>query len=116
MPIKEGEYSALWAAVMSWAVGLGETDITTQPGVWHRRTKQIGSFGPLDVRINPHKEEIESIPQFYVRISMDDYFPGLIALIGPNEGIVMNSHQDGENEDGLINHFREQTPEACRAA
>jgi hypothetical protein len=107
----EPQYSALWAAVMGWASSFGEGDISQRPGLWHRKTKKVGALGPIDVRINPHKEEVDGIPQFGATLSMDDYFPGLIALVGPNFGFIMHSRVDGEDEAGLIAHFKAQAAE-----
>lgn len=102
--------SELWAAVMSWAVSTGAKDIAKQPGLWHGKTQKSGVLGPLDVRINPHKETIDGVPPFNAKIGMDDYFPGLIALVGPNGGAVMRSPNEGEDEAGLVSHFVKQTP------
>lgn len=102
--------SELWAAVISWAVSTGAKDIAKQPGVWHGKTEQRGAIGPLDVRINPHTDTIAGIPPFNAQIGMDDYFPGLIALVGPDGGMVMHSPVEGEGEAGIIAHFVEQTP------
>jgi hypothetical protein len=115
MTMDSDSVSALYAAVMDWAMTFGETDIGKQPGLWHRRTEKVGALGPLDVRINAHQETIDNVPPFNVRIGMDDYFPGLIALIGPFDGIVMRSPHDHENEDGLIAHFKAQ-PSLIREA
>lgn len=104
------QQSELWAAVMSWAVASGATDIAKYPGLWHRKTEQRGALGPLDVRINPHVEEIDGVPPFNVKIGMDNMFPGLIALVGPDGGVIMRSPVDGEDEAGLVAHFVEQTP------
>jgi hypothetical protein len=102
--------SELWAAVMSWAVASGAKDIAKLPGVWHRKTEKRGALGPIDVRINPHLTEIEGIPPFNVKLGMDDYFPGIIGLIGPDGGVLMSSRVEGEDEAGLVAHFKEQTP------
>lgn len=102
--------SEMWAAVMSWAVSTGARDIAKTPGLWHGKTEKRGAIGPLDVRINPHKETIDGVPPFNVKIGMDDYFPGIIALVGPDGGVVVRSHVEGEDEAGIVAHFIEQTP------
>ena len=102
--------SELWAAVMSWAASTGAKDIAKTPGVWHGKTEKRGELGPLDVRINPHDDTIDGVPAFHAKIGMDDYFPGLIALVGPNGGMVMGSRVKGEDEAGIIAHFIDQTP------
>lgn len=106
----EHEQSELWAAVMSWAASSGAKNIGDHPGLWHRRTEKRGVLGPLDVRINPHLEEIEGVPPMHAKLGMDDYFPGLIGIVGPNGGMLISSRQEGENEAGLVAHFKEQTP------
>ena len=99
----------LYAAVAEWACTFGDTDISKQPGLWYRKTQKIGSIGPLDVRINPHKETIDGVPPFNAKISMDAYFPGLIGIIGPCDGMLMRSPVDGEDEAGMIAHFKANT-------
>lgn len=106
--------SELWASIMSWAVSTGAKDIGNQPGLWHRKTEKRGSLGPIDVRINPHDEEIDGVPPFNVKLGMDDYFPGIIGIVGPDGGVLMNSPNEGENEGGLVAHFKEQTPDKFR--
>lgn len=106
--------SEMWAAVMSWAASTGARDIAKTPGLWHGRTEKRGVLGPLDVRINPHKETIDGVPPFNVKIGMDDYFPGFIALVGPEGGFVMSSPVEGEDEAGIVAHFIEQTPTEFR--
>lgn len=100
------QITELFAAVTEWAIATGDRDISKRPGLWHRKTEKIGNIGPLDVRINPHDETIDAVPPFNIRIGMDDKFPGLIALIGPTDGIVMASPIEGEDEAGLIAHFK----------
>ena len=106
--------SELWAAVMSWAVSTGAKDMAKQPGLWHGKTEKRGALGPLDVRINPHVVPVDGVPPFNAKIGMDDYFPGIIAVVGPDGGIVMQSPRDGEDEGGLVSHFIEQTPAEFR--
>lgn len=100
--------SELWAAVMAWAVSTGARDIGKQPGLWHRRTAALNGLGPLDVRINPHDRVIEGVPPFNVKIGMDGHFPGIIAVLGPDGGLVMASPVEGEDEVGLVEHFKAQ--------
>lgn len=108
------EVSALYEAVMDWAMSFGEENIVATPGLWHRRTEKIGGLGPIDVRINAQRETVEHVPPFAIKLSMDDYFPGLIGIIGPTGGALMQSRVDGEDEDGLIAHFKSQpVPQAA---
>lgn len=102
--------SELWSAVLGWAASTGAKNIKQTPGLWYGQTKDDGLIGPLDVRINPHEQEIEGIPTLGCRIGMDDRFPGFIALVGPDGGTLVLSPYPFEDEDGLIKHFRKQTP------
>ena len=102
------ELSELYSTVIEWAQSTGAEKINELPGVWHRKTQKVGELGPLDVRINAHKETIDGIPPFGMSIGMDDYFPGLIALLQPNGGALIGSPVDGEDEAGLIAHFKAQ--------
>lgn len=104
----------LWAAVMGWAASTGAKDIGSTPGLWESRVEQIGNVGPFDIKINPHKNEIDGIPPFGVFIGNKDYFPGLIALLGPSGGAVMHSRDEGENENGLIEFFNAAALTAAR--
>jgi hypothetical protein len=109
MPSEDFQYSALFAAIAEWAMGFGETDLNKRPGLWYRRTQKVGNLGPIDVRLNPHPHEVEGVPPMTFKLSMDDYFPGLIGLVDPSGGILMRSREDGEDEAGLIAHFEAQT-------
>jgi hypothetical protein len=113
--MNSGEISELYAAVAAWATSIGAEKLNLLPGVWHRKTEKAGNIGPLDVRINAHTEEIEGIPPFSIRVGMDDYLPGTIALIGPTGGVILGSHERGEDEAGLIAHFKAQTKEKASA-
>lgn len=106
--------SELWAAIMSWAASTGDKDIGKQPGLWHRKTEKRGALGPIDVRINPHTKEVDGVPPMNAKLGMDGYFPGIIGIVGPDGGVMMRSQTDGENEDGLVAHFKEQTPDEFR--
>jgi hypothetical protein len=103
------ETSALFVAIADWAIGFGETNLKDRPGLWHKRTAKVGGIGPLDVRLNPHTKETDGVPPFTFKLSMDDYFPGLIGLVDARGGVLVRSHVDGEDEDGLIAHFKAQT-------
>ena len=100
----------LYVAVTDWALSQGAKNLRSTPGLWHRQTEKRGVLGPLDVRINAHAETIDAVPPYHIMIGMDEYFPGLIALINPVGGCMMHSRVEGEDEDGLIAHFKAQTP------
>lgn len=104
----------LWVAIMSWAASKGASDIAKQPGMWRGKTGKSELFGALDVVINPHSEAIDGVLPYHARVGMDDYFPGIIALVGPAGGVVMASQVEGEDEDGLVSHFVGQTPKEFR--
>jgi hypothetical protein len=106
----ERAVSELYFAVTNWALSQGAVDLSKKPGLWRGKTQKIGPLGPLDVRINPHKQAIDKVPPYHVLITMDDYFPGLIALLNPYGGTIMHSRAPGEDEAGLIAHFETQTP------
>lgn len=100
--------TALYAAVVEWATSAGAKDIGNLPGVWHGRTRKIERMGPIDVRINGHLEEIDGIPPGTIKLGMDDYFPGIIGLVWSDGGTLISSPVEGENEEGLIAHFKAQ--------
>lgn len=100
--------SALYCVVTEWAIARGALNLAATPGLWHARTEKIGDIGPFDVRINAHKETIDAIPPYYISIGMDEMFPGIVAVINPFEGTMMHSQVPGEDEDGLIAHFKAQ--------
>ena len=103
------ECTELWAAIMAWAAGTGAKDISKLPGLWHHKTEKRGALGPIDVRLNPHTQEVDGVPPFHVKLSMDEYFPGFIGLVGPKGGTLLHSRAPGEDEAGLVAHFKEQT-------
>ena len=103
------QLSELYSTVIAWAQSTGAKDIHELPSVWHRKTEKLGNVGPLDVRINAHKDEREGIPPYGMSIGMDEYFPGLIALLQPTGGVIIPSPKPDENEAGLIEHFKAQT-------
>mgnify|MGYP001194471397 CR=1 FL=1 len=74
------EVNALYAAIIDWAMNSGAKNIASTPGLWHRKTEKVGGLGPIDVRINPHDETVDHVPPFAIKLSMDDYFPGLIGI------------------------------------
>lgn len=98
----------LWTEIGLWIASTGVENLAAHPGIWHGKTERLGAIGPLDVRINPHTEVIDNIPPFNIRIGMDDYFPGIIGIIGPDGGMLISSPKPGEDETGLIEHFRNQ--------
>lgn len=106
----ERAISELYCAVTAWALSQGAKDLSKTPGLWHRKTEKHGVLGPLDVRINAHKETIDAVPFGHIMIGMDEYFPGMIALINPVDGVLLGSPRKGEDEAGLIEHFKAQTP------
>lgn len=107
-------YSELWASVMSWAVSTGAKDINKLPGLWHHKTEARDGVGPIDVRINAHSNDVDGLPPFHVKLGMDGYFPGIIGIFGPHGGALISSPIEGENENGLIAHFKAQTPAEFR--
>lgn len=98
----------LWGEIMKWMASSGEEDVAQNPGLWYKKTVALNGIGPLDVRLNPHREEIDNIPSFHIRITVDDRFPGIIGIFGPQGGTIVSSRTDGEDENGLIEHFRNQ--------
>lgn len=100
--------SELYCAICDWALSQGAKDLRQSPGVWHGKTQKGRVLGPLDVRVNPHDKTIDHIPPFHIQVGMDDYFPGIIALLNPVGGTLLGSRVDGEDEAGLIAHFKEQ--------
>jgi hypothetical protein len=98
----------LYKAVMDWVIATGAQNLNATPGLWKRRTERCNGIGPFDVKLNPHHAEIDGVPPYSVAVGMDDYFPGIIALVGPTGGVVIPSPRENENEAGLIKHFAEQ--------
>jgi hypothetical protein len=109
--------SELYFAVIDWVIEQGVAPLHTFPGVWHGQTQAIDdSLGVLDVRINAHREEIDGIPAFAMAIGKDDKFPGLIAMLQPLGGVIIASPVPGEDEAGLLHHFRSQPAPMPREA
>jgi hypothetical protein len=109
--------SELYFAVIDWVMAQGVPPLHTFPGVWHGQTIDIGdALGVLDVRINAHREEIDAIPAFAMAIGKDDKFPGLIAMLQPLGGVILASPTPGEDEAGLLHHFKSQPVPMPKAA
>ena len=104
------QLSELFASVIAWASSLGAKNISALPGVWSSRTTEVNGIGPLDVRINGHDRTIDGVPPFNAFIGINNMFPGVIAIVGPAGGSIMMSGIPGENEDGLVAHFKAQPP------
>lgn len=101
--------SELYFAVVDWVLAQGVPPLHTFPGIWYGQTSVVDDdLGVLDVRINAHREEIDGIPGFAMTIGKDDYFPGLIAMLQPLGGVIIASPTPGEDEAGLLHHFRSQ--------
>lgn len=100
------QINELFDAIMTWAASSGVENINQLTGCWHGKTEKIGKLGPFDVKINGHNDEREGVPPFHALIEMPEFFPGVIAIVGPNGGSMFASREPGEDEDGLIEHFR----------
>lgn len=100
----------LYYAVITWAGSQGAVNLKATEGLWHGKTEARDGLGPFDVWINPHAEEIDDIDGFHVGIGTPQHMIPLIAHVGPTGGVIMHSSISGQNEEGLTNHFRAQTP------
>jgi hypothetical protein len=102
--------STLFFAVVEWMDAAGAKDLAQLPGLWVGKTQEAASIGSIDVSFNPHDVDIQDIPPFHARLTMDAFFPGLIAVVGPGGGMLIGSANPAENEQGLISHFEAQLP------
>lgn len=95
--------SELFSAIADWAISRGAVNLSEEPGLWKGSTKPAAGIGPFEVCVNAHSEIIEAVPPMHAVISCG-WLP--IAIVNPFGGEIMASHQDGEDEAGLIAHFK----------
>lgn len=107
-PADGGRFSALYLAIVNWAVATGARDVGKRDCLWERHTREAASLGPLRVRLNPMGRVIEGVPPFSFALTDDDHFPGLVGVVGPADGLLLASPRPGEDEAGLIAHFDAQ--------
>lgn len=104
----EKQLSALFDAIIEWAVSKGAKNINELDGCWTGKTEKDDVFPQITVTFNGHETEVDGVPPISARLTLEDYFPGIIGVIGPFDGFLLGSPVKGENEDGLIRHFKEQ--------
>jgi hypothetical protein len=86
------QISEAWASVMSWAMAQGVKNINELPGLWGGETDQ------WKVSINGHREEVENVPPYGIKLEHKTFFQ--VAIIQPNGGAICGSEAD------LIDHFK----------
>jgi len=110
MPEEHLPINELWAACCAWAANTGLKNINQGAGLTKLRAQKAGDLGPFDVKFNPHKEEIDGVPPFHVFIGNEEWFPGVVAIVGPAGGQMIASRTPGEDEAGLIDYFQSNPP------
>ncbi len=90
------EISEAYAAVVKWAIDRGAESIGELPGLWHGETDE------WKVSISGHREEVEGVPAYGIRLEHKTYLS--FAIIQPNGGAVT-----GASENDIIDHFKTVT-------
>lgn len=107
--------NTLYAAIADWLVRSGVKNLHQRPGLSTFTAQESETMPLMEVSVNPHPEEIEAIPPFNFRLVAPGYFPGLIAIVGPDGGEILESRVPGQDEAGLIAFFEQQEPAEGRA-
>lgn len=90
--------SELWVEAMTWAGANGAHH--EKPGLW---TKNAGSLDgvSIDVTANAHRDEIDGVPAFGVRITSPTHI--MAAVFTPAGGMILGGAPG--DEDRLIAFF-----------
>lgn len=94
--------SELWAEIVAW---MGRIHPTPLKGVYTGTTEAAG-LGPFKVTLNAQNVESDDLGPFDALIENEGEWP--LCVVGPAGGGVICSPNEGENEAGLIEHFRSQ--------
>ena len=99
--MSERGVSELMVAICNWALTHGGEGAHARPGVWEGITEATGKMSPLRVKLNPHTETVDDVPQFSAQITSDVFVA--VCIVNPYGGSVI-----GFDEAALIEHFKAQ--------